>query len=159
MGSYVNPQGQSKEAWLNSNCSSGPLSAIRPWDAELYQENLPVCLVDNGPFTAAAIAYNEREFNDFNDPNDRRYKVWYIVSISRLMQVSDLSRYIKVGEVVRDEPITIESSSYTSNTIYSEGTAAQVTETAIDVLSTILVADAISDLFSNATDGIESILD
>lgn len=154
MGAYINPQnGQSKEAWLKSNCNSGPLSAMRPWNTNLYQASLPVCLVDNGAFTAAAIAYNEREFNDFNDPHDHRPKVWFIVSIDRLTQVSDLHKYITINEVVEDMTV-VGSTNY-----YSPNVAAQVTETAIDTIATILVVDAISDLFSGTVDSVESLFD
>ena len=33
-----------------------------------------ICVVDNGPFAAAAYIYDEREFKDFNNPKDIRYK-------------------------------------------------------------------------------------
>lgn len=42
-----------------------------------FQENL-VCVVDNGPFEAAAYAFSEDEFNAFNDPDDNRNKEWLV---------------------------------------------------------------------------------
>lgn len=156
MSSYVNPQnGLSKETWLKNNCSSGPLSAIRPWESELYKEQLPVCLVDNGPFTAAGITYSEHEFNDFNNPHDHRSKEWYIVPISRLFQVSDLHRYIKVDEVVEDA--TTETSIGTS--YYNQSIASQVAETAIDTMAAFLVVDVVSEVLSSVADSIESVFD
>lgn len=78
MGFYINPKdGSSKEDWLKKN---GSLLVFGPsefsWKDDV--EFLPVCLVDNGPFTAAGIAFNEREFQAFNRPDDRP-KEWYKV--------------------------------------------------------------------------------
>jgi hypothetical protein len=38
-----------------------------------------ICVVNNGPFEAAAYCYSEREFLDFNDPSDFRRKQWLIM--------------------------------------------------------------------------------
>lgn len=42
-----------------------------------YQENL-VCVVENGSFDAAGYIYSQREFDDFNHPDDIRVKTWLI---------------------------------------------------------------------------------
>lgn len=47
-------------------------------DGTEYHPNL-VCVVDNGFFGAAAWCYNEKEYNSFNNINDRRNKRWFIV--------------------------------------------------------------------------------
>lgn len=78
MGYYVNPRGESKEQWLKAN---GVL--INP-DTALSNFNynstcLPVCLVDNGLFTAAGICYSPEETATFNRPDDERPKDWYLV--------------------------------------------------------------------------------
>ena len=74
MGMYINPVGISKEEWLHKNGI-----AISKEDAEITNGVYPVCLVDNGPFTAAAIAYNEEELYVFkNDTTGRRMR-WYLV--------------------------------------------------------------------------------
>lgn len=49
-----------------------------------FQPNL-VCVVSNGPFDAAGYCYNEREFNDWTDPNDRRLKIWLVYEHARLL--------------------------------------------------------------------------
>ena len=91
MGCYINPKLSTKEEWLKDHAVSESLSfpAIIPDDC------LPVCLVDNGPFKAAGVAFNEREVNEFNNPNDGRFKVWYIVSKEKLLTVSNLADYLK----------------------------------------------------------------
>lgn len=75
MGYYVNPPSCTKEHWLETYGKRATERAIREHAAG---DHLAVCLVDNGPFTAAAIAYDDRERDVFLHP-DGRSKVWYIV--------------------------------------------------------------------------------
>jgi len=35
-----------------------------------------ICVVNNGPFEAAALVYSEEEFGSFTLPDDHRPKVW-----------------------------------------------------------------------------------
>lgn len=39
-----------------------------------------ICVVDNGPFEAAAYCYNLTEFRQFTDPSDTRRKTWLLVN-------------------------------------------------------------------------------
>jgi len=89
MGIYINPKDKSKEEWLHNNAvkeHSFLTSSSIKWE-EIPENCLPVCLVDNGLFTAAGVAYSENEFDMFNDPSDRRFKLWYIVKIENLVEV------------------------------------------------------------------------
>jgi len=94
MGFYVNPQGQNKTTFLQQKGEK--VSNSFKWNT-LPKGKLPVVLIDNGPFTAAGIAYNEREFNAFTDPSDRRPKEIYIVPVSDLLVASgpDFAKYAK----------------------------------------------------------------
>lgn len=88
MGCYVNPTDRSKEQWLMQNG--------QPVQRQLVQitaDALPVCLVDNGMFTAAAVCYSESELNAFSLPNDPRPKFWFMVPRVSLRTVSPLSHY------------------------------------------------------------------
>ena len=77
MGYYINPQdGSTKEEWLKKHGREISPSEVYGHD---YATELPVCLVDNGDFTAAGIAYDEREAKAFLYP-DRRKKLWYLAS-------------------------------------------------------------------------------
>ena len=38
-----------------------------------------ICVVDNGPFEAAAYCHNLNEFRVFTDPSDDRPKTWLLV--------------------------------------------------------------------------------
>ena len=79
MGYYINPTDMSKEQWLAGNGFKISGRDIKMNGFENIRSNeLPVCLVDNGPFTAAAIAYNQQEFDEFMKP-DGRGKTWYLV--------------------------------------------------------------------------------
>ena len=77
MGKYINSN--SKGEALPANKAVGLLAdgaTLLPDGApETFCENL-VCVVDNGPFTAAAYVYSERELQAFNSPDDWRAKVW-----------------------------------------------------------------------------------
>jgi len=40
------------------------------------QGKVLICVLENGFFDAAGICYDQKEFNDFNDPKDTRPKTW-----------------------------------------------------------------------------------
>lgn len=94
MGAYVNPSGMTKEQWLARN-GEIVLDRFPTQVDERGKDYLPVCLVKNQFFSAAGIAYNERELRDFSDPFDQRPKVWFWVEKSKLLGVSDLASYLQ----------------------------------------------------------------
>lgn len=85
MGYYVNPPGESKEAWLFRN---GVVLPCKPQWEDIPEGCLPVVLMDNGPFTVAGVAFSEKELDAFTQPTDFRPKVFYMVEISDLLPVS-----------------------------------------------------------------------
>lgn len=94
MGAYVNPPGVEKEAWLAVYADLVPDA---PDSVSEREGELPVCLVDNGPFTAAGIAYDDRELSVFCDSRDARPKRWYWAPVDDLLAVSsELSRYLSM---------------------------------------------------------------
>jgi hypothetical protein len=86
MGHYVNPQHGTKETWLNANGILAPMSRIQ-W-SDVPQGMLPVVLLNNGLFTAAGIAYDERELSAFQKPGDPRPRKIFFVSTTKLAEVS-----------------------------------------------------------------------
>lgn len=86
MGYYVNPPRESKEQFLKTKGVAVPRTF--KW-ADTPKGSLPVILVNNGPFTAAAICYSEAEFNEFANVNDRRPKEFYVVSAAALKTLGD----------------------------------------------------------------------
>ena len=47
--------------------------------AEVPDGKALICVVQNGPFDAAALVHDEREFVEFSDPTDPRPKDWLIM--------------------------------------------------------------------------------
>jgi len=80
MGIYVNPINETKEDFLNRE-------GTRLFEVPLFNEvpdgHVAVCLIDNGPFTAAGVCDSESELAEFSNPDGRR-KTWFIVRLSRL---------------------------------------------------------------------------
>jgi hypothetical protein len=81
MGYYINPKDMSKEKFLEKN---GTLIDATQASQHVAGDKLVVCLVDNFQFTAAGIAYNDRERDAFLYP-DGRDKKWYLVDKSALI--------------------------------------------------------------------------
>lgn len=86
MGIYINPKNESKEQWLNKSAKSVSLDELHLAD---YQTTFPVVLVNNGFFTAAAVADTPKELNRFvGYPDDRPMK-YFLVTIDKLKTVLD----------------------------------------------------------------------
>lgn len=81
MGYYINPETGNKEDWLKDHGQSISTTDLDNFD---FTDNLPVCLVNNGAFTAAGIAFDIRELAEFNRPDDIRSRKWYSVSRDNL---------------------------------------------------------------------------
>jgi hypothetical protein len=89
MGIYINPSNMSKEQWLSLHAKGGSSRA----PASHYNEEtneVAVCLVDNGMFTAAAVAFEPRELEAFTYPDDRRPKKWFQVPVADVANVLDM---------------------------------------------------------------------
>ena len=109
MGFYVNPSDMTKEEWLQKH---GQITETPVWPAP--EGTIPVCLIDNGPFTAAGIAYCEQEFYEFLAPDStpeeiaavkqqvesagaafysldtgrQRLRIWYYVPTEKIIEVA-----------------------------------------------------------------------
>jgi len=75
MGYYINPTDMTKEDFL---CQHGTPIMGKEAYVNITEDRLPVCLVDNGFFTAAGIAYSAGEVDVFLHP-DGRPKKWFSV--------------------------------------------------------------------------------
>ena len=95
MGCYVDPQNETKEDFLEREGREVESDYISK-NYKMIKEkgDLPVVLCDNGPFTAAGVAYTEREFERFVR-YDNRPKRFFIVSIEKLKDVSPVEGYLK----------------------------------------------------------------
>jgi hypothetical protein len=82
MGTYINPPNQSKEDFL---MSKGKVVEVKELQALISDpDNVGVCLVNNGMFTAAVVAHDQREVTDFTSPKDDRDKMYFKVPRSDL---------------------------------------------------------------------------
>lgn len=87
MGLYINPKNMSKEDWLRQHGQvilDEKRGISLPPPSHIEGDNVAVCLVDNGGFTAAGVAYSADELASFAHPDDRRPKVWLWVPISEI---------------------------------------------------------------------------
>lgn len=103
MGCYVNHPTMAKESWLlvfgklvGRIVGAGPAGSTRdiPAWSSFEKGRLPVVLVDNGPFTAAAVAYSEAEYGVFTELDDDRPRLIYSVAVEDLRGVSNIDRYL-----------------------------------------------------------------
>lgn len=84
MGLYINPPTSTKEHFL---AAYGEQVALEQYLAADGVNVIPVCLMNNGSFTAAGVGYSKREAADFSRP-DGRPKTYWLVPISALTAVS-----------------------------------------------------------------------
>lgn len=47
-----------------------------------------ICVVDNGPFEAAAFVYSDAELKSFEDPTDYRRKIWLSMPLDKAKKFS-----------------------------------------------------------------------
>ncbi len=97
MGLYINPENQTREQFLIKEGVFIGDKNLPTWE-ELRKEfpnDLPVCLVDNVAFTAAAIIYSKLEMMEFQCTNSLP-KRWFLVPISKLIeQLPQLPQFIE----------------------------------------------------------------
>jgi hypothetical protein len=86
MGFYINPEGESKEQWLGREGKMVGRSWCVGWE-DFDGDELPIILVDNGPFTAAGVAFDAQERDHFTDPDDPRPKLYFMVRKDKLFTV------------------------------------------------------------------------
>lgn len=79
MGSYINPPHISKEQFLEAHGIEVTREDAAAFDFSTDDDILPVVLVNNGPFTAAAIAHSQRELDEFTRLDDDRPRKWFLV--------------------------------------------------------------------------------
>lgn len=95
MGLYINPTDMTKDEWCKKYgtfISAGTDDPGLDMDS-IFSNQVYVCLVDNGPFKALAVAYRKIELEMFRNP-DGRVKDWYVVqkaSVAR--ECPDAERY------------------------------------------------------------------
>lgn len=101
MGIYINPKDMTKEQWLVENGLPIPEAWIKEMTQDAFKKYfgsfLPVCLVDNGPFTAAGIGFSFEETRRWFNPEDFRPKLIFFVNFDFLKEffVEEQIEYIQ----------------------------------------------------------------
>ncbi len=95
MGYYLEAEpGSTKEEWLAAHGTPAPVGAtekatIGTW-LDKPADQVLICLVDNGPFRAAAIITGQHEFEEFGHPSylltDPRPRTWWYVPLQCVME-------------------------------------------------------------------------
>lgn len=87
MGYYIEGPTLGKTKFIVDNFGA---ILITPAEAlEAIKEKMGViCVVNNGPFEAAAFCYNEDEFEAFNDPGDFRPKKWLLMDMKKAKELT-----------------------------------------------------------------------
>lgn len=97
MGYYINPKNMSKEQWLIEN--GHEVFAFGTFEEASKDDVLPVVWVDNGASSAAAVAYDARELDDFiGNPKDKRPMRYFLVPVDALIEVEALPEGFKVKQ-------------------------------------------------------------
>jgi hypothetical protein len=80
MGRYIQGPAHNKAQYIVETYNG---KIVTQAEAEEVVRNDPtnaaICVVENGPFDAAAYAYNMDEFKAFTLPHDNRPKTWVII--------------------------------------------------------------------------------
>lgn len=99
MGCYINPENMTKEEWLEKNAQELKTSNMAGSFSWEDKSKRLIILVDNGPFTAAAVLYSQREAQHFLIPmmegRDLRPIKVYIANTEDLKAVSPIEDYMK----------------------------------------------------------------
>ena len=83
MGLYVEP-GYDKSKFVNELIVTrraqefSPVISTDVLPSTIPNDQVIICLVNNGMFHALAVAFNDAEFKVFADPSDTRYKIFCV---------------------------------------------------------------------------------
>lgn len=89
MGRYINPSNEAKERWLTENGKK----MQTPEFLDESTGDYAVCLLDNGKYSSAVIAFNKEQFHIFSKSDgstrDQGLKTWYRVPREKADVVSN----------------------------------------------------------------------
>ena len=86
MGLYINPPTMTKEEFLAAHAERVTEQRIQKFLFDPDKMALPLCLVDNGNFTALAVGFDKQETLRWHDKRDFRPKKFYIICKNVLAQ-------------------------------------------------------------------------
>ncbi len=81
MGYYIETKCAKGKTEYLADRHEAEILPLRPEAFEdVPEDKALICVVDNGPFEAAALCYSREEFIEFADPNDPRPKTWLLMA-------------------------------------------------------------------------------
>ena len=87
MGYYLPGPPKGKVPYL---CSMGATLLDASAVTEITDEKRIICVVDNGPFEAAALIHNMGELAAFSRPDDDRPRVWLLMDRAQADRLAGL---------------------------------------------------------------------
>ena len=100
MGLYINPPSTTKEAFLVKYGTIISQEEFAGFIPAKNPDHIAICLMDNGPFTAAGIGYSSAECRAFAG-EDGRFKLFYRVKRSDItkelcgVSIDELHNYMR----------------------------------------------------------------
>lgn len=88
MGYYIPGPTVGKGAYLIEEHDALPCSQAAARMAVGHPTMVPVCVVGNGGFEAAAVVYSDAEYAWFTDGRDARSKRWYVMDRTKAYELS-----------------------------------------------------------------------
>lgn len=89
MGFYLPGPNHGKAQYLIKEHGAVDFTLCRPQKfEEIPDDQALVVVVDNGPFEAAGLVYNSREFEEFTRPGDRRPRQFLLMEREKAYQLA-----------------------------------------------------------------------
>ncbi len=89
MGFYIEvPGNKSKSTQLAELYGAGIMEAPPETFTDVPDGLALICVVDNGPFEAAALCYSALEFAAFNSPNETRPRTWLLMDQAKAHELA-----------------------------------------------------------------------
>jgi hypothetical protein len=87
MGFYIQGPQSGKARFLSAKYDCIEIPQPRSFD-EIETDLALICVVDNGPFEAAAYCFSQGEFEAFTQRDDLRQKTWLLMNKAQAEEVS-----------------------------------------------------------------------
>lgn len=95
MGHYIQGPAKGKVPFICSNYGARVISISEAFDVILDGKEACICVVDNGPFEAAGLLYDTKEFSAFMNPTDSRPKQFLAMNKQKAYE---LARYVEITQ-------------------------------------------------------------
>lgn len=87
MGFYIQGPSKGKAPFIVSEYDAKYLPQPHKF-SDISEDKALICVVENSFFEAAGYCFNEKEFECFSDPSDRRPKQWLIMDKAKAEELS-----------------------------------------------------------------------